>query len=60
MTGKEALRLHRTACLIWKTAGGAAEPEDYSSDEENGFEPVDFRDKGISNWQDSSATINQH
>jgi hypothetical protein len=54
----EALRFHMTACLMWKTAGGAAEPEDYSSDEENDFESVDFREKRISNWQDSSATIN--
>jgi hypothetical protein len=52
-----ALLMHKTACLIWKTARGAAEPEDYSSDEDDPCEPVNFSEKGILNWQDSSATI---
>jgi hypothetical protein len=44
---RKALELHKTACLIWRMAGGA-EPvdEESSDDEENG--PIHIVDKGLS------------
>ena len=38
---QEVLSLHKTACLIWKMAGGADPDYEYCSDEDDGLGVVD-------------------
>ena len=58
LPNREALKFHKTACLIWRLAGGAESEEEYCSDEDDGIRvPVDYRSKNIEDWMDSSATL---
>jgi hypothetical protein len=41
LPNRKALAFHKTACLIWKMAGGAEPDEEYCSDDDDDCEPVD-------------------
>ena len=52
-----ALERHKTACLIWRMAGGAeSEDEDYDDDGED-FVPVFSKPASIREWMESSDTL---
>jgi uncharacterized protein YfkK (UPF0435 family) len=57
LPSRKALEFHRTACLIWRMAGGAepADYDDYDEDEENDYEPIiiEYTEKNIKKWQAS-------
>ena len=58
LPNREALKFHKTACLIWRMAGGAESDEEYCSfDDDDGYVPVDYRSKHIEKWMDSSVGI---
>ncbi|KAJ8327749.1 hypothetical protein O5D80_004085 [Batrachochytrium dendrobatidis] len=55
---RDALEFHKTACLIWRIAGGAESDDEYCPyDDDDGCTPVDYRSKSIEKWMDSSATL---
>jgi len=54
---KAALRFHKRACLIWRMAGGAEEPDDSCPDDDEDIDPVCSKSKDISKWLDSTAQI---
>ena len=55
LPNRSALEFHKTACLIWKMAGGAEPIDDeYCSDDDSDFVPVDTAAlKRLFNIQDS-------
>ena len=58
LPNRNALKFHKTACLIWRMAGGAeSEDESCSDDGNGGYVPVDYRQKGIDEWIGSSSTL---
>ena len=57
---RNALEFHKTACLIWRMAGGAEPDEEYCSDEDD-LVPVNtaaLRKRFKVPAQDSSSTLN--
>ncbi|EGF83554.1 expressed protein [Batrachochytrium dendrobatidis JAM81] len=54
---RDALEFHKTACLIWRMAGGAESDDEYCPYDDDGCTPVDYRSKSIEKWMDSSATL---
>ncbi|KAK6098740.1 hypothetical protein MT418_8436 [Batrachochytrium dendrobatidis] len=54
---RNALEFHKTACLIWRIAGGAESDDEYCPYDDDGCTPVDYRSKSIEKWMDSSATL---
>ncbi len=53
---RQALEFHKTACLIWRMAGGGEPDEEYCPDNNDEYTAVDYRFKDIQKWrQDSSA-----
>jgi hypothetical protein len=64
---RKALDFHKTACLIWRLAGGAESDlrdEYFSDDDDEEVEagqdlraPSGLTFKDIKQWQDSSATL---
>ncbi|KAJ8326054.1 hypothetical protein QVD99_006595 [Batrachochytrium dendrobatidis] len=54
---RNALEFHKTACLIWRIAGGAESDDEYCPYDDNGCTPVDYQSKNIEKWMDSSATL---
>jgi hypothetical protein len=58
LPNRNALEFHKTACLIWRMAGGAETDEEYCSDDEDLF-PVDTAAlKRRFRVQDSAETLN--
>ena len=61
LPNRNALEFHKTACLIWRMAGGAEPDEEYCSDDEDEFVPVNtaaLRKRFNIPAQDSFATLN--
>jgi len=59
LPNRQVLEFHKTACLIWRMAGGAEPDEEYCSDDEQG--PVNtaaLRKRFNFPAQDSSSTLN--
>ncbi|OAJ41349.1 hypothetical protein BDEG_24970 [Batrachochytrium dendrobatidis JEL423] len=54
---RNALEFHKTACLIWRMAGGAEFDDECCPYDDDGCTPVDYRSKSIEKWMDSSATL---
>ena len=56
---REALKFHKTACLIWRMAGGAESEEEFcpNDDDDDCRVSVDYQTKNIEKWMDASATI---
>ncbi|EGF80087.1 hypothetical protein BATDEDRAFT_30007 [Batrachochytrium dendrobatidis JAM81] len=54
---RNALEFHKTACLIWRMAGGAEFDDECCPYDDDGCTPVDYRSKNIEKWMDSSATL---
>ncbi|KAJ8323127.1 hypothetical protein O5D80_008185 [Batrachochytrium dendrobatidis] len=53
-----ALEFHKTACLIWRMAGGVESDDEYCPyDDDDGCTPVDYQSKNIEKWMESSATL---
>ena len=59
LPNKKALEYHKTACLIWRMAGGDVPDEECCSLEDDycGYAPVHYKCKGIEQWQNSSSTV---
>jgi hypothetical protein len=56
---RKALEFHKTACIIWRMAGGAECDDDYCLDDEEDLGTVDTATlKRRFNIQDSSDTLN--
>lgn len=59
LPNQKALEFHKTACLIWRMAGGGEPDEEYCPDNDDEYVAVDYRLKDIQKWrEDSSATLN--
>jgi hypothetical protein len=56
LPNRDALELHKAACLIWRMAGGAESEDEHCPDDDE-YVPVDYRSKSIEKWMDSSATL---
>ena len=58
---RKALEFHKTACLIWRLAGGAEPEEDYCFDDEDliPVETATLRKRFNHLDQDSAETLNQ-
>jgi hypothetical protein len=60
LPNRKALEFHKTACFIWRMAGGAECDNDYCSDDEEDLGKVDTAAlKRRFNIQDSSDTLNR-
>ena len=58
LPNRKALEFHKTACLIWRLAGGAEVDEEYCSDDDDEMVPVDTAAlKRRFNIQDSAETL---
>ncbi len=58
LPNRKALEFHKTACLIWRMAGGAEEDDDYSEDDYDDVVDVFVNYQGkddIIKWIDSTA-----
>ena len=54
LPNRNALEYHKTACLIWRMAGGAGlDTLEYCSDDDDysRFVPVKFERKNVEQWQ---------
>jgi hypothetical protein len=60
LPNRKALEFHKTACLIWRMAGGAESDEEYCPDDhDTNCVPSDTKSKSIQNWIfDSKVTLN--
>jgi hypothetical protein len=59
MPDRKALEFHKTACLIWRMAGGAEPEEESCPDYDDDYPTVDYRRKEILKWmEDSNTTLN--
>ena len=59
LPNRQALEFHKTACHIWRMAGGGEPDEEYCPDNDDEYVVVDYRLKDIQKWMDdSSATMN--
>ena len=59
LPNRDALEFHKTACLIWRMAGGGEPDEEYCPDNDDEYVSVDYRVKDIQKWrQESSVTLN--
>jgi hypothetical protein len=58
LPNRKALEFHKTACLIWRMAGGAASDKEYCSDDDNlgSVDTAALRKRF--NIQDSAETLN--
>jgi hypothetical protein len=57
LPNRNALEFHKTACLIWRLAGGAESEEEYCSDDED-IDPIPTSlNKDIRQWIRSSSTL---
>ena len=58
LPNRKALEFHKTACLIWRMAGGAEEDDDYSEDDYDDVVDIFVNYQGkddIIKWIDSTA-----
>ena len=57
---RKALEFHKTACLIWRMAGGAESDEEFCPDDhDTSCVPSDINSKSIHKWiEDSNTTLN--
>jgi hypothetical protein len=60
LPNRKALEFHKTACLIWRMAGGAESDEEYCpSDYDSNCAPSGIKSKIIYKWiEDSNVTLN--
>ena len=59
MPNRNALEFHKTACLIWRMAGGAEDEDedDYDDDEDDEYMPVEYISKNVKEVAGSSDTL---
>ena len=58
LPNRQALEFHKTACLIWRMAGGAESDEESCPDNDDDYIAMDYRLKDIQKWREnSSATL---
>ena len=58
LPNRKALEFHKTACLIWRMAGGAESDEESCPDNDDDYIAMDYRLKDIQKWREnSSATL---
>jgi hypothetical protein len=50
LPNKSALEFHKTACLIWRMAGGGESDDEYCPDEEVLFVPAGYDDNKVRKW----------
>ena len=59
LPNRQALEFHKTACLIWRMAGGGESEEEHCPDDELIFVPSGYDDSKVRKWlKDSNDTLN--
>ena len=59
LPNRQALEFHKTACLIWRMAGGGESEDEHCPDDELIFVPSGYDDSKVRKWlKDSNDTLN--